>query len=314
VLVRDDGGAVHFEAQHFDVGARGVGAAASGEQHAVAGDLMLAGGVGIADAAGRNGLDLGVQAELHALFFVGLHEDVADLGVRGAGDLRHHLDDDDLDADGREIARHFEADDAAADADERLGQLAQIEDLAVRHDEARGQAFLEAGNGRHGRAGAGGEHEALAPDGLAGRVDFKAAGRFGEHLALALVDLDLVGLHRKADAGDQCLDDLVLAVNHGGVIIGHVFRVHAVALAVLRARILLGAVQKALGRDAALVQAGAAQRALFDERNLQSALRRAFRAQIAAGAAADNNDVILFHISSLLFLPKSDDSVLSVLL
>ena len=70
----------------------------------------------IDDTVGLNFLDLGRELELHAVvLLVGLHQVVADVGIRGTGDLRHHLHDGNLNADGGQIASHLQADDAAAD-------------------------------------------------------------------------------------------------------------------------------------------------------------------------------------------------------
>ncbi len=62
----------------------------------------------------------------------------------------------------------------------------------------------------------------------------------------------------------------------------------------------LGRVEQRLGRDAADIEAGAAQRlARFGACGLQAQLRRADRRDIAAGASADHQDVIviLSHLS-----------------
>ena len=70
--------------------------------------------------------------------------------------------------------------------------------------------------------------------------------------------------------------------------------------AVQRRLILLGAVEQALGGDAALIQACAAEGAFFDQRRAQARLSRAFRAEIPARAAADHDQIKFLHFKFLL--------------
>ena len=53
----------------------------------------------------------------------------------------------------------------------------------------------------------------------------------------------------------------------------------------------LGAVEQALGGDAADIQAGAAQMLFFDQGDLSAQLGRPDGGYVAAGAAADDNDL-----------------------
>ena len=67
----------------------------------------------------------------------------------------------------------------------------------------------------------------------------------------------------------------------------------------------LGTVQQRLGRNAAYIQAGAAQRAaLFNAGHLQAELRRANGRDIAAGAAADDNKIVLGIAHGVWFLQR----------
>ena len=54
----------------------------------------------------------------------------------------------------------------------------------------------------------------------------------------------------------------------------------------------LGRVQQRLGRDAARVQAGAAELALLDQRDRQAELGRPERAGVAAAATTEDDDVV----------------------
>src|SRR5205823_1585367 len=78
-------------------------------------------------------------------------------------------------------------------------------------------------------------------------------------------------------------------------------------LAELVARFLvqLGGVKQRLGRDAADVEAGAAERlVLLDHHHLHAELRRADRAEIAARAGTDDDEVVTgHHVYSLVVVP-----------
>ena len=54
----------------------------------------------------------------------------------------------------------------------------------------------------------------------------------------------------------------------------------------------LGRAQQRLGRDAAPVEADAAEVLALDDRGLEAKLRRADRGDIAAGAGAEHDDVV----------------------
>ena len=84
----------------------------------------------------RDALDASIQMELHAVFLIRLHQKRADLRVGRARDFGHHLDHDDLRADGSKVARHLETNDAAADTAERLRRVMQRQNFAVRQHKA----------------------------------------------------------------------------------------------------------------------------------------------------------------------------------
>ena len=72
----------------------------------------------------------------------------------------------------------------------------------------------------------------------------------------------------------------------------------------------LGGVQQRLGRDAADVEAGAAmRRALLDHGDLQAELRGADGADIAAGAGADDDEIVGAHCHSAGSLSFIADTV-----
>ena len=127
---------------------------------------------------------------------------------------------------------------------------------------------------------------------LAGRGD--AAG--------AAKRLDLVLLEQEVDALDVAVDVLVLVFDHRGEIDAGLADLDA-HLAELVAGLLveLGGVQQRLGGNAADIEAGAAEgRVLLDHRGLEPELRRADGADIAAGAGADNDEIV-GHSAAITF-------------
>src|SRR6266478_6110807 len=66
----------------------------------------------------------------------------------------------------------------------------------------------------------------------------------------------------------------------------------------------LGRAQQRLGRDAAPVQADAAEIGFFHDRGLETELRRADRGDIAAGTGTDDDDVVgcIGHVYSLVLI------------
>ena len=143
--------------------------------------------------------------------------------------------------------------------------------------------------------GAGGDDDVLGLQRLRLAVvalDLDLAGR-GD-AARADNRVDLVLLEQEFDALDVAADPLVLERHHRGKI--ELRRCHADAQlgeAVPGLVEQLGGMQQRLGRNAADIEAGAAEgRALLDHGDLQAELRRADGADIAAGAAADDDEIV----------------------
>src|SRR5690606_4667126 len=103
--------------------------------------------------------------------------------------------------------------------------------------------------------GAGGQDDVAALVDLAVDGDLVGAGE----PALALDDGDPAGLDQTGQALVQAADDLVLVGVHRGHVDAVEAGLDAELLALLGGVGDLGGVQQGLGRDAALVQAGAAQ-------------------------------------------------------
>ena len=118
-------------------------------------------------------------------------------------------------------------------------------------------------------------------------------GVLGDEPALALDELDLVRLDQALQTLVQPVDDAVLV----RVDPGHVDALErgpdAEPGALAGVVGDLGRVQQRLGRDAAVVQAGAADLVLLDQRDRHAELGGAEGAGVAAAAAAEDHDVEL---------------------
>ena len=137
---------------------------------------------------------------------------------------------------------------------------------------------------------------------LAGRGD---AGR-------ALNRVDLVLLQQELDAVDIAFNTGVLEGEHGGKVESRLHLDAHLAETVRRFREALARMQQCLGGDAADIEAGAAMGgALLDHRDLHAKLRRADRADIAAGPRADDDKVVT-HIGSLSPLLLRSQRLLAV--
>ena len=245
------------------------------------------------DRAARVGLGhLLRKAELEALLFEDLLEELGGLGVQRRHNAVAELDDGHLGAEAAPHRAHLEADDAGADDDHLLGHGGQRERAGRRDD-----ALLV--NGHAGNAhdlGAGGDQNVLAPDGLLRAVvavDLDLVGR--RKLAPALDIVDLVLLEQALDAARQLPHVLVLVGEHLAQVEADAGRVDAkLAHVVLGLVVEVRRVQQRLGRDAADVEAGAAERAaLLDARDLHAHLAGLDGRDVAAGAATDDNEVLL---------------------
>ena len=120
-----------------------------------------------------------------------------------------------------------------------------------------------------------------------------ALGRAGE-LAVALDDGHLVLLHQELQALGVLVDDALLALLDGAPVqrdAGGVL--HAEGGAILHVVEDFGVEQQGLGRDAADVQAGAAQVGVFlDQGGLQAELAGANGRGVSGGTAADDGYVV----------------------
>ena len=203
--------------------------------------------------------------------------------VLGGDQPGQGLDDGDLGAEGAPHARELDADDTAAEHDHRRRHPVEAQRL-LGGDHALA-VDLEAG--QRAGVGAGGEHEVVPVYVASPTVTVTGAG----HPALALDDGDPAGLDQPGEALEEPAHDAVLV----GVDAGHVDAVERGAdpeLLGLAGRVGdLGRVQQRLRRDAADVQAGAAEVALLDEPDAQSELGGAEGTGIPTRTGPEDEDV-----------------------
>ena len=230
------------------------------------------------------------QQEGDALLFQLLLEHCADLAVGRAGDVIEHLDHSDLRARGGVIGDHLEADDAAADDDEVLRHLGQLEHLAVGDDKAA-DVLAHAGDGRNDRGGAGADDHLRALVVLIAGGHAEAAFHAALDDGVFLDDGHACALHLRAHAGDQRLDDLAAARDHGLLVELRALDGHAVLFGMERVLIQLCGIEQRLGGNTALVQAHAAQRVFLEQNDLETRVAGALGGQIAGGAAADDDQI-----------------------
>ena len=211
-----------------------------------------------------------------------------------------HFDHGDLRAHGGIVRRHFQADHAAADHGQLTGNLLQGQHFSVGEHEAA-QVFLHARYGRDHRGGTRGDDEPLAAVAFSVRLHNEAVGFPANDLRPFHHHRDPGGAHLGAYTCNQAAHHPAPPVHHGLLINLHIAHMHAVGAGVLCVFIELCRIQQRFGGDAALVQAHAAQRVHFKQHSLQPGMCRSLRSQIAARAAANDNQIIAFHLISIPF-------------
>ena len=148
--------------------------------------------------------------------------------------------------------------------------------------------------GQRAGVGAGREDQRLR-GGVRRAVDLDGVRR--RHPAGALDDRDVATLHQAGEALVEPIDDAVLVLvdpRHVDALEG---RLDADLLALASGVGDLGGVEQGLGRDAAAVQAGAADLAAFDHDHREVELGGAQRAGITAAAAAKDDEVGSLRVS-----------------
>ena len=241
---------------------------------------------------GQLGTELDVQAQL--LEF--LQRDLGDVRVGGTEEVGQGFEHGHFGTQAAPHAAQLQADHAGADHAQALGHFVDVQRAGVVDD----VLAVELGERQLDRHRAGGQDHVGGADGLLGAV---VAGDLDlvalQQLALAEEAGDLVGLEQLATPPVNCLTILSLRPMKVPRSTFGVLHGDAVHRQVVRDVVeLLGRIQQRLGRDAAHVEAGAAEGLLavlagpgVDAGGLQAELRGADRGVITGRAAADDDDV-----------------------
>ncbi len=182
---------------------------------------------------------------------------------------------------------------AGADDPNALGNGLHIQNLNVGED----QVVIRLQTREHARIGAGGENDVLCFNGLrtfvAGHFNTAAA----QQTSMALDQVHLVLAEQKLDALGVFGDDLILAIEHPGVIQLRVFAGDALGFGMFEVLPHVGGMEKSFGGNAAHQKAGSAEsRLLLNESCLQAILAGPHGSRISTRAAADYNNVVShFH-------------------
>jgi hypothetical protein len=102
---------------------------------------------------------------------------------------------------------------------------------------------------------------------------------------------DLVLLQQMGDAARQLSGDVAAALHHLLQIEAHILGAEAVGVGMAQQMADLGGAQQGLGRDAAPIEADAAEMLALHHGRLQAELGGADGRDIAAGAAADDDQI-----------------------
>jgi hypothetical protein len=240
----------------------------------------------------------GAEDELHPLLLQNPLEGLGDLAVIAGDQPVEILDHRDLGAEPGIDRAHLQPDHAAADDDHLLRQLLQLQ-RAGRGDN---HLLVDLDALQAGGLGSARDDDVLRLVGLVADLDLARLGDRGP----ALQPGHLVLLEQEFDPLGVLADHIVLVGAHLRPIdLGLGGNPHLVEI-LLRLVQHVGGVQKRLRRDAAHVEAGAAQRlAPLDAGDLQAQLRRADGADIAAGARADDDEIELSHAGSPCPVPAA---------
>ena len=280
-----------------------VGGATGGDEHHLGPQLLRVLALGTdhdADAVlvgrDRGGIESGVGHDGHAALLEAAQDDLADLGVLERHDLRGVLEERHLHADVGEHRGELDADGARPDDDDVLGQRRHAQDVVAGDDLLA--VGLEPGKALHARAGR---------DDDVGRLQDALAALAGRAVLGGLEDADLLRPVEAAAAGDpghlvlvdqglepgpHPLHDLVAAGGHLRVVDdGLAGERQAEVLGVADVLGEGGRLEQRLGRDAAAMEARAADLVLVDERDLEPELARAEGRGIPARARAEHDEI-----------------------
>ena len=266
------------------------GPATDGHQHVVGLDTLLRTvGGGPVHLSTVDGGD--PAAELEGDVLQGLAELRGHVVVGEGDDLGQHLDDGDLGAEHGVQRGELHPDDAAADHGQAFRDLRQREGAGGVDDQ---RVVLGTGDGGHHGHRSGGEDH--VGGGVGGAVDGDPSGAVEG--AVAVHDGDPGLLLGGSDPTDEGGDHLVLPFLQGGPVDMGAVDLHPELGAVAGVVVGLGGPEKGFGGDASHVQAGTTQQCGLDEEHLLPRVAESLGGDVAAGAAAQHDDIVVGHCSS----------------
>ncbi|MPL73135.1 hypothetical protein SDC9_18928 [bioreactor metagenome] len=232
-------------------------------------------------------LHRGLLEDLHPLLDEGLLGESRNLGVLDRQHPVHHLDHRHIGAERVEEAGEFDADRARTDDQEFLRHPHRHQRVLVGPD----QIAIGLEPRQAARTGAGGEDDVLR-----GQLFHALLGLDRDEAGLGQGGLahhhgDLVLLQQMRDAARQLLRDPARARDDRVKIIADPLGLQAEFLGAVHQMEDLGRAQQRLGRDAAPVQADAAQMLALDHRDVQPELCAADRRHITPRPRADHDHV-----------------------
>ena len=296
VFVGDDMGAVDLDPRLLQAQPFGVADDANGRDHRV--EIMRLGLAADLDM-GRDDIALAVQLldrglfhDRHALLDELLPGECADLGILDGQDAVHDLDDGRLGAKRVEEAGEFDADGARSDDQQLFRHVRRDQRVLVVPD----QLAVRLQPRQLARPRAGGQDDGFRGDLLGPLVGLDGHAAFAGQLGLPHDDRHLVLLEQVADAAGQLLGDAARPLHDRIQVIADAVGLQPEFFGAMHQVVHLGGPQHGLGRDAAPVQADAAQMLAFDTGHLEAQLRAPDRGHIAARPCADHHQVeILGH-------------------
>ena len=230
--------------------------------------------------AGDRNTETHVDAPLLEL----LGHDVDDIYVTARQHLRHRLEDGHLHAEVGHCGRELAPDGAGTDDDGRLRHHREIEELVAR--EHHTPVGLEAGDGPG--HGPGGQDDVRS--GELGAVADLHEVALGEH-AGALHDRDLLLLQQAREALPEVVDHRLLAGLADREVDRRLARLDAELRRLGDRAERVRRLQELLGRDAAPVEAGAANLVLLDHRSGEAGRAGVERRSVATRPTADDHEI-----------------------
>ena len=232
----------------------------------------------------------GRQEEFHTLALQETLELLRDFAVEARRDAVEEFDDRHVAAETSPHRSQFEPDIAAADHEQPLRYVLERQRAGRRHN----ALFVDGDTGKRHHVGARRDNDILG-----GKRARRTVGKLDRDLTgacdarFAHDAFDLVLLEEELDALGEFADDLRLVRHHGGEIEAHL-RLDAELGEFLAGRFVVkfARVQQRLGRNAADVEAGAAElAALVHAGSAHAQLSGTDRGVVAARSAANDHDV-----------------------